>query len=105
MFYVVFFAFSLEHMFLLQIHIIQSVNVSVNVVVVCQRYLQLTEDFLKGENPAVVRSRLSPSRAAGDQTDGQTDINGQTHKNTLLIIYLVKNNTNHFIYHFIDQRS
>ncbi|XP_070773133.1 platelet-derived growth factor receptor beta-like [Enoplosus armatus] len=39
-------------------------------------YLQLTENFLKGENPAVVRSRLSPSRAAGDQTDRQTDTNG-----------------------------
>ncbi|XP_044078459.1 platelet-derived growth factor receptor beta-like isoform X2 [Siniperca chuatsi] len=33
-------------------------------------YLQLTENFLKGENPAVVRSRLSPCAAAGDQTDG-----------------------------------
>ncbi|AWO99734.1 putative platelet-derived growth factor receptor beta-like [Scophthalmus maximus] len=34
-----------------------------------ERYLQLTENFLKGENPAVVRSRLSLSRAAEDQTD------------------------------------
>ncbi|XP_076606843.1 platelet-derived growth factor receptor beta-like isoform X2 [Chaetodon auriga] len=39
-------------------------------------YLQLTENFLKGENPAVVRSRLSPTRPAGDETDGQTDTNG-----------------------------
>ncbi|KAI3373362.1 hypothetical protein L3Q82_006666 [Scortum barcoo] len=53
----------------------KSVSVSVKVVV-CQRYLQMTEDFLKGENPAVVRSRLSSSRAAEDQTDGQTDTNG-----------------------------
>ncbi|XP_040907252.1 platelet-derived growth factor receptor beta-like isoform X2 [Toxotes jaculatrix] len=45
-----------------------------------KRYLQLTEHFLKGENPAVVRSRLSLSRAAGDQTDDQTDgqADGQT---------------------------
>ncbi|XP_068600342.1 platelet-derived growth factor receptor beta-like [Brachionichthys hirsutus] len=35
-------------------------------------YLQLTENFLKGDNPAV-RSRLSPSRAAGDQTDKQSE--------------------------------
>lgn len=97
MFCVLFLMFS----FLLQIRIIQSVSVSVNVVVVCQRYLQMTEDFLKGENPAVVRSRWSPSRAAGDQTDGQTDTNGQTHKNTHLITFLVKNNTDHFI----NQRS
>lgn len=41
-----------------------------------KRYLQLTEDFLKGEHPAVVGSRLSPSRAAGDQIDGQMDTNG-----------------------------
>ncbi|KAM9348691.1 platelet-derived growth factor receptor beta-like [Symphorus nematophorus] len=41
-----------------------------------KRYLQLTENFLNGENPAVVRSRLSPSRAAADQTDGQTDTDG-----------------------------
>lgn len=39
-------------------------------------YLQLTENFLKGENPAFVRSRLSPSRPAGDETDGQTYTNG-----------------------------
>ncbi|XP_051250735.1 platelet-derived growth factor receptor beta isoform X2 [Dicentrarchus labrax] len=39
-------------------------------------YLQLTENFLRGKHPAVVRSRMSPSRAAGDQTDGKTDING-----------------------------
>ncbi|XP_028278324.1 platelet-derived growth factor receptor beta-like isoform X2 [Parambassis ranga] len=32
-----------------------------------QRYLQLTEDFLKGENPAVIRSRLSSSRTPEDQ--------------------------------------
>ncbi|XP_078028845.1 platelet-derived growth factor receptor beta-like isoform X2 [Epinephelus lanceolatus] len=38
-----------------------------------KRYLRLTEDFMKGDHPAVVGSRLSPSRAAGDQTDGQTD--------------------------------
>ncbi|XP_029304869.1 platelet-derived growth factor receptor beta-like isoform X3 [Cottoperca gobio] len=41
-----------------------------------KRYLQLTDDFLKGESPAVVRSRPSPSGAAGDQTDEQTDTNG-----------------------------
>nr|XP_046266477.1 platelet-derived growth factor receptor beta-like isoform X2 [Scatophagus argus] len=39
-------------------------------------YVQLNENFLKGENPAVVRSRLSPTQAVGDQTDGQTDTNG-----------------------------
>ncbi|XP_073336235.1 platelet-derived growth factor receptor beta-like [Pagrus major] len=39
-------------------------------------YLQLTENFLKGENPAVVRSRMSSSRAAEDQTDILTDTNG-----------------------------
>ncbi|XP_041807993.1 platelet-derived growth factor receptor beta-like [Chelmon rostratus] len=39
-------------------------------------YLKLTENFLKGENPAVVRSRLSPSRPAEDQTDGHADTNG-----------------------------
>ncbi|XP_068187623.1 platelet-derived growth factor receptor beta-like isoform X2 [Antennarius striatus] len=36
-------------------------------------YLQLTEDFLKGENPAVVRSRLSQSKAAGDPADKQSE--------------------------------
>ncbi|KAL7389242.1 hypothetical protein ABVT39_000342 [Epinephelus coioides] len=41
-----------------------------------KRYLWLTEDFMKGDHPAVVGSRLSPSRAAGDQTDGQTDTDG-----------------------------
>ncbi|XP_051793851.1 platelet-derived growth factor receptor beta-like isoform X2 [Acanthochromis polyacanthus] len=41
-----------------------------------QRYLQLTEDFLKGENPAVVRSRWSSSRTAEDQTDRQTHTHG-----------------------------
>ncbi|XP_069030953.1 platelet-derived growth factor receptor beta-like isoform X1 [Embiotoca jacksoni] len=41
-----------------------------------EHYLQMTEDFLKGENPAVVRSRLSSSRTAEDQTDGQTDTRG-----------------------------
>ncbi|KAK2827899.1 hypothetical protein Q5P01_018933 [Channa striata] len=34
-----------------------------------RRYQQLTDHFLKGANPAVVRSRLSSSRAAEDQTD------------------------------------
>ncbi|XP_038144263.1 platelet-derived growth factor receptor beta-like [Cyprinodon tularosa] len=34
-----------------------------------QRYLQLTEDFLKGKNPAVVQSSLS--RQAAEETDGQ----------------------------------
>ncbi|KAM8742681.1 platelet-derived growth factor receptor beta-like isoform 2-T3 [Acanthopagrus schlegelii] len=41
-----------------------------------KRYLQLTENFLKGENPAVVRSRMSSSRAAEDQTNILTDANG-----------------------------
>lgn len=41
-----------------------------------QRYVQLTEDFLKGENPAVVRSRRSSSRTADDQTDRQTHTHG-----------------------------
>ncbi|KAE8287831.1 Platelet-derived growth factor receptor beta [Larimichthys crocea] len=39
-------------------------------------YQQLTENFMKSENPAVVRSRLSPSIAVGDLTDGETDTNG-----------------------------
>ncbi|XP_023283929.1 platelet-derived growth factor receptor beta-like [Seriola lalandi dorsalis] len=34
-----------------------------------KRYLQLTENFLKGDNPAVVRSTLSLSRAVEHQTD------------------------------------
>ncbi|KAK2882351.1 platelet-derived growth factor receptor beta-like isoform X1 [Channa argus] len=34
-----------------------------------QRYQHLTDNFLKGDNPAVVRSRLSLSRSAEDQTD------------------------------------
>ncbi|XP_067465189.1 platelet-derived growth factor receptor beta-like [Thunnus thynnus] len=38
-----------------------------------KRFVQLTDDFLRGENPAVVRSRLSSSRAAEDQTD-QTNV-------------------------------
>ncbi|XP_036975291.1 platelet-derived growth factor receptor beta-like isoform X2 [Acanthopagrus latus] len=41
-----------------------------------KRYVQLTENFLKGENPAVVRSRMSSSRTAEDQTDILTDANG-----------------------------
>ncbi|XP_030294080.1 platelet-derived growth factor receptor beta-like isoform X3 [Sparus aurata] len=41
-----------------------------------KRYLQLTENFLKGENPAVVRSRMSSSRAAEDQTNILADMNG-----------------------------
>lgn len=67
-----------------QIQVIQSDSGSVNVVVVVvrQRYLQLTENFLKGENPAVVRSRLSLSRAAEELTDRQTDAHGNTHNNT-----------------------
>ncbi|XP_035989100.1 platelet-derived growth factor receptor beta isoform X2 [Fundulus heteroclitus] len=36
-----------------------------------QRYLQLTEDFLKGEHAAVVQSAESFSRGAEDETDGQ----------------------------------
>ncbi|XP_054481620.1 platelet-derived growth factor receptor beta-like isoform X2 [Anoplopoma fimbria] len=40
-----------------------------------KRYLQLTEDFLNGESPAVVGSRRSPSTSAG-QNDGQTDTSG-----------------------------
>ncbi|XP_028450631.1 platelet-derived growth factor receptor beta [Perca flavescens] len=36
-------------------------------------YLQLSQDFLKGDNPAVVRSRGRPIR---DQMDGQTDADG-----------------------------
>ncbi|XP_018517468.1 platelet-derived growth factor receptor beta isoform X2 [Lates calcarifer] len=61
-----------------EIQVIQSDSGSVNVVVVVvrQRYLQLTENFLKGENPAVVRSRLSLSRAAEELTDRQTDAHG-----------------------------
>ncbi|XP_040006947.1 platelet-derived growth factor receptor beta-like [Xiphias gladius] len=43
-----------------------------------KRYLQLTDNFLKGENPAVVRSRLSLSRAALHQTEGQTDTHGSS---------------------------
>ncbi|GLD71132.1 platelet-derived growth factor receptor beta-like isoform X1 [Lates japonicus] len=43
-----------------------------------ERYLQLTENFLKGENPAVVRSRLSLSRAAEELMDGQTDAYGSS---------------------------
>ncbi|KAG8008354.1 Platelet-derived growth factor receptor beta [Nibea albiflora] len=38
-------------------------------------YQQLTENFMKSENPAVVRSRLNPSIAI-DQIDGETDTNG-----------------------------
>ncbi|KAK5621208.1 hypothetical protein CRENBAI_012144 [Crenichthys baileyi] len=34
-----------------------------------QNYLQLTEDFLKGENPAVVQSTRSLSRRAEDEMD------------------------------------
>ncbi|XP_054873354.1 platelet-derived growth factor receptor beta-like isoform X2 [Amphiprion ocellaris] len=41
-----------------------------------QRYLQLTEDFLKGQNPAVVRSRWSSTRTTEDQTDRQTHTHG-----------------------------
>ncbi|XP_042370011.1 platelet-derived growth factor receptor beta-like [Plectropomus leopardus] len=37
-----------------------------------KHYVQLTEDFLRGEHPAVVGSRLTPSR---DQTDRQTYTN------------------------------
>ncbi|XP_045896924.1 platelet-derived growth factor receptor beta-like [Micropterus dolomieu] len=40
-----------------------------------KRYLQVTENFLKGENPAFVRCRLSPSTAAGDQADEEPDRN------------------------------
>lgn len=47
-------------------------RLTVSVVLVRQRYLQLTENFMKDDQPAVVRSR-----AAGDQSDGQTDTNGQ----------------------------
>lgn len=36
-----------------------------------QRYLRLTQDFLKGESPAVVRSRATRNQ---DQTDRQTDM-------------------------------
>ncbi|MEQ2242307.1 hypothetical protein ILYODFUR_034514 [Ilyodon furcidens] len=36
-----------------------------------QNYLQLTEDFLKGENPAVVQSTRSLSRRAEDEMDGR----------------------------------
>lgn len=41
-----------------------------------QRYLQLTENFMKGGNPAVVRSRWSSSRTTEDQMDRQTDTHG-----------------------------
>ncbi|KAM6907779.1 platelet-derived growth factor receptor beta-like [Xenentodon cancila] len=36
-----------------------------------QRYLQMTEDFLKGENPAVVRSRWTSSRSDEGEMDPQ----------------------------------
>ncbi|KAM4544457.1 platelet-derived growth factor receptor beta-like isoform 3-T4 [Odontesthes bonariensis] len=36
-----------------------------------QHYLQLTENFLNGENPAIVRSRRSLSRSGEDQAEGQ----------------------------------
>ncbi|KAM9856039.1 platelet-derived growth factor receptor beta-like [Aulostomus maculatus] len=39
-------------------------------------YLRLQEDFLKGENPAVVRAKLNPSTADEDQTDGQMTLKG-----------------------------
>ncbi|XP_030010097.1 platelet-derived growth factor receptor beta-like isoform X2 [Sphaeramia orbicularis] len=38
-----------------------------------KRYLQLTKDFLNGDNPAVVRSRPGLSRRTDDQADRQTD--------------------------------
>lgn len=54
-------------------------------VVVCQRYLQIAEDFLKGGNPAVHRYKQSLSRGAEEQEDahGNTDTNTVTHANTL----------------------
>uniref|UniRef100_A0A3Q1D836 receptor protein-tyrosine kinase n=1 Tax=Amphiprion ocellaris TaxID=80972 RepID=A0A3Q1D836_AMPOC len=48
-----------------------------------QRYLQLTEDFLKGQNPAVVRSRWSSTRTTEDQTDRQTHTHGNTTTHTV----------------------
>lgn len=36
-----------------------------------QWYLQLTEDFLKGDNPAVLQSRRSLSSRSADETEGQ----------------------------------
>lgn len=39
-------------------------------------YLKLMDNFLEGENPAVVRSRLSPPAAAEEQTKEPTDMNG-----------------------------
>lgn len=47
-------------------------------VVVCQRYLQIAEDFLKGGNPAVHRYKQSLSRGAEEQED----THGNTHSNT-----------------------
>lgn len=70
----------------------QSVTVVGVVVVVCQRYLQLTENFLKGENPAVVRSRMSSSRAAEDQTNILADMNGQIHDNIQINVLKAKLN-------------
>lgn len=58
-------------------------------VVVCQRYLQIAEDFLKGGNPAVHRYKQSLSRGAEEQEDthgnthSNTDTNTVTHANTL----------------------
>uniref|UniRef100_A0AAQ5Z897 receptor protein-tyrosine kinase n=1 Tax=Amphiprion ocellaris TaxID=80972 RepID=A0AAQ5Z897_AMPOC len=53
------------------------------VVLLRQRYLQLTEDFLKGQNPAVVRSRWSSTRTTEDQTDRQTHTHGNTTTHTV----------------------
>lgn len=47
-------------------------------VVVCQRYLQIAEDFLKGGNPAVQRYKQSVSSGAEEQEDAH----GNTHSNT-----------------------
>ena len=82
----------------------QSVTVVVDVVVVvvvCQRYVQLTENFLKGENPAVVRSRMSSSRAAEDQTDILTDVNGQIHDNIQINVLIKKLNSTRLTFNFL----
>lgn len=56
-----------------------------------QRYFQITQDFVNGQSPAVVQSRRSLTPTAEDQTQGYITQQSTTHKNTQKYTHVHKN--------------